>query len=431
MMEKENKFVRFHALQGLLFAVAYVLINTGLGLRWRNWGLNINSYMYITADPNVDMVNISPTSKQDVNDSGTPVLTQLRSFADSQAELAGRGLGTGVADAVNFSAADQALAGNISNRITQSGIFDAATATNLANELVYQASEFKTNLSYTAGGQTYNLDQASLDFVLPILVQSAIDIETGGATSNSIDSNTTNTALNGLVILEAALTYSRESMIPSLPKLDMGAAFKVMRGSVGYYKLQLKSETLEADDVKDKFDKYTKDTINLGLDLGFMYSFDFMKSKAGLVIKNINSPKFDQPDVAVADGLSPEIKLEPSARLGFSAHPWRRVFVSTDIDLTENNTILLGYKERMFGAGLELYLLPESTKLFNIALRGGFKTNLAESDAGTVLSGGLGFNFLHGQLDFGGTYNTKKVADENGDEIPQELGFNLTLSLNF
>jgi uncharacterized membrane protein len=32
MMEKENKFVRFHAMQGLLFALAYVIINMGLGL---------------------------------------------------------------------------------------------------------------------------------------------------------------------------------------------------------------------------------------------------------------------------------------------------------------------------------------------------------------------------------------------------------------
>ena len=89
------------------------------------------------------------------------------------------------------------------------------------------------------------------------------------------------------------------------------------------------------------------------------------------------------------------------------------------------------YKSQIFAAGLELNLLKQKQKNFNIALRGGYKSNLAEKDEGAILTAGIGFSLLHCQLDISGNMSTKKVQNEDGDKIPQAAGVMATLSLNF
>ncbi|HPP88766.1 MAG TPA: conjugal transfer protein TraF, partial [bacterium] len=191
-------------------------------------------------------------------------------------------------------------------------------------------------------------------------------------------------------------------------------------------------EEFEAEDIKDDFDKTKKETTTFGVDLGLMYSLtDAGKTKIGLVVKNINTPKFDQPDSAIIAGYGKEIELKPQARLGVSFHPWKRVFVTADYDVTKNKTIMKNYKSQIFAAGLELNLLKQEQKNFNIALRGGYKSNLAEKDEGAILTAGIGFGLLHCQLDISGNMSTKKVQNEDGDKIPQAAGVMATLSLNF
>ena len=401
-----------------------------LAVRFKNWGISVNSGIYVFADPNVDLQNIAfGVGKNNVSSNDT-VLTQLKDFAVIQAGV--RGIGGGAAAALT--GADSTLAVSLAQMISGSGINlgGGVTAQDLANELVYQASLYKNTLSLTdKDGKTYYLDQSSLNFALPILVQTAIDIETGTSSGNSIDSNATSLAFNGLWLTEVALSYGRENIF-KINNLDLGINLKVMKGTTGFYEKRLKDEEFEAEDIKDDFDKTKKETTTFGVDLGLMYSLtDAGKTKIGLVVKNINTPKFDQPDSAIIAGYGKEIELKPQARLGVSFHPWKRVFVTADYDVTKNKTIMKNYKSQIFAAGLELNLLKQEQKNFNIALRGGYKSNLAEKDEGAILTAGIGFGLLHCQLDISGNMSTKKVQNEDGDKIPQAAGVMATLSLNF
>jgi len=401
--------------------------NGALGVRFKNWGISVISGVNLSARPEVDMVNIAfGTGSSNINNNAK-VLTQLQGFA-----VAAVANDTNQVGKRSLTTEEQALATNIKNRIAASGIGLTVTADSLANELVYQAAQYKTLTLTDKDGKTYTIDQSALNFALPTLVQTAINIEAGsGTNANSIDSNLTNVVLNGIWLTEVALNYGKSDVL-NIKGLDAGIALKVMKGTVGFYKQYLKQKEFESNDIKDDFDKNKKETTTFGVDLGFMYNIGAAgNTKIGLVLKNLNSPKFDQPDTAIANGYGKEIKLDPQARLGVSFHPWKRVFASFDLDLTENKTVLRDYKSRIFAAGLELNLLKQEQKNFNIALRGGYKSNLAESDEGAIITAGLGVSLLHIQLDFSGQMSTKTVKNEDGDKMPQSASAFATVSINF
>lgn len=376
-------------------------VNGGLNLRFRNFALTANYTVMAAGVPKADWTNVSLFD----NPTLTKPLTELDTFAKN---TAGGNYGNRI-----LSGDDLSLANSLAGIMTSAGISSGIDTQALANELVYQA---KTN----------GISLEQMQTALPTIVQVASTSEVANTTTVGINNNNSEVLLNGVGLLEIGLSYGRQLF---LPNLNFGISVKFMKGDVGFYKYTLQDSSIEMEDVKDNFDEDKKSSTTVGVDMGAIYTFG--KLRMGLSAKNLNSPKFKNTAAAIAAGMDKEIKIEPQVRYGLSFKPWRRIILTSDIDLTENKTIMSNYKSRMLGAGFEMNLLPQEKKMFNIALRGGVKTNLAETDEGTIITAGLGFDFLHLQIDLAGSMSTKKTLTEDNDEIPSNFSVSGTVALNF
>jgi len=152
-----------------------------------------------------------------------------------------------------------------------------------------------------------------------------------------------------------------------------------------------------------------------GIDLGAMYRMP--NFQAGLVLRNLNSPKFKHSSGYVYE-------MKPQAKLGLSYMPWDTVSVELDADLTKNKSALSNYDTQYINAGLEW-------DIFHIvALRAGVYQNMAQNDIGTVYTAGLGVNLWAARLDIGGAISTKK-AQYQGKQYPREARLSAALNIDF
>ncbi|HOK39666.1 MAG TPA: conjugal transfer protein TraF [bacterium] len=372
-------------------------VNAGLNLRFGKFGLTINNYTMAAGEPLLDFTNISL-----FDTTATTLITELDNFAKKY--------NSGYVTPRTLSSEEAAIATQLANIMANNNITSVDTES-LSKELVYQAAQ---------KGITIEQMQAAL----PLIVSVAANAEASNTTATSIDNNQTKLNLNGISLTEVALSYG----FNITRNLDIGISLKAMQGQTGFYSYNIQDSTVEAEDVYDDFKNDKKKSTTFGVDLGAIYDLNILK--LGLVIKNINSPKFKNTNAAKLAGYD-DIKFKPQARLGVAFKPFRRVIMTSDIDLTENETIMRNYKSRMLGAGLELNLLPQERKVFNIALRGGIKKNLAESDDGMIVTGGVGISLLHIQINLSGSMSTKKAKIEDGDEIPTNFSASGTVSINF
>lgn len=219
----------------------------------------------------------------------------------------------------------------------------------------------------------------------------------------AIEEQTTTINVIGMTYMEIPVAYGRK-LDTSFGELSVGGSFKIMSGNT--YKMTQAIDT-ESGDVSDDIDDYEKKTTTFGVDAGVLYNPPIINNLSlGLVMKNLNTPKFD-----VVDGS--EIEFEPQVRFGaaYSAILDRLTF-ALDMDLTENDGFLPGYKERYMGGGIDFH--PFSW----LSIRAGLMKNLGESDEGTMLTAGFGFGAKWFQFDIAGQYSTDE-GHYDGDDYPR------------
>jgi len=216
----------------------------------------------------------------------------------------------------------------------------------------------------------------------------------------AIQEQTTTLHVIGVTYLEIPVAYAHK-FETSFGDLSVGGAFKIMSGNT--YKMYQPVDT-ESGDVSDDIDDYEKKSTAFGLDAGVLYNPPVLNNLSlGMVMKNLNTPKFD-----VIDGS--ELEFKPMVRFGaaYSAILDRLTF-AFDMDLTENDGYIPGYKEKYMGGGVDFH--PFSW----LSIRAGLMKNIAESDEGTIMTAGFGFGAKWFQFDISGQYSTDEGYYDGND----------------
>ncbi|HAZ08849.1 MAG TPA: hypothetical protein DCZ01_10095 [Elusimicrobia bacterium] len=258
------------------------------------------------------------------------------------------------------------------------------------------------------------------------------------ATVTTIGNGTNNSklTLKGAQVLEFGVGYGHE--LPFAQGVFLGGNVKVMNALVGYYDYFVLRNTNDESDMFSKFKNGAKKSSNFGVDLGALWDVNRtfenvpLHPRLGIVGRNLNNPKFKQPDAAVAAGVAGKFAVNPQARVGASISPFNWWNIAADLDLTRNLTAVDNVASRQFGLGNEFNIFNRSW--INIPLRVGLMRNLAETGSGTMLTAGTGLNFLHLIVDVSGAISPKKVKTQSegeSTELPKEAYASIQLSILF
>jgi len=202
--------------------------------------------------------------------------------------------------------------------------------------------------------------------------------------------------------------------------LYLGTNIKVLVGKTDY----ALPHAYKEKDVEKKVNVTLKGeqantTTKLGLDIGLLYK-KTDNLRYGLVIKNLNAPKFSYPSSALLE----DYQLKQQIRAGASFKTKKSAVLALDCDLTKNDTLLNGYQSQNLSIGIEYPLYTP-----HIVLRCGRIKNLVENDIGNVYTLGFGLNFLPLQADISGAVSDKKTKrSKTGKEYPVNLMGNVQLS---
>jgi len=227
----------------------------------------------------------------------------------------------------------------------------------------------------------------------------------------ALDNGLTYLKLTGLAYTEIFLSHARTFTFKP-GALSIGAAFKIMPGYTFDEKIAIDTESGEID---NKLTDSEKRDTSWGIDLGVLYRPQrFEKLSLGLVMKNINTPKFE-----TAHGDTLEIK--PQVRTGAKYDLWKdRLSMALDLDLTNNSTFVPGYKSQYLGGGFNLH--PWSW----LCIRAGAMQNIQDSEEGTILTGGFGLGLKWFQVDLAGQMSTKNTIYDR-EEYPRNFRVQLSL----
>ncbi len=255
-------------------------------------------------------------------------------------------------------------------------------------------------------GTTY---YASYDPTANSLLPSNAATYNSSSLEYALDNKLTYLKLTGLAYLEIPVAYAHRLHTP-WGTLDFGGAVKLMPGWT--YDGVIDIDTASGD-INSKLKDYDKTDTSWGVDLGVLYKPKFVKGLSiGLVGKNLNTPEFD-----TAQGRTYEI--DPQVRLGL-AYDFSMFTLAFDADLTKNSTFIPDYDTQYIGGGLNFH--PFSW----LCVRAGAMKNLAESDEGVVLTGGLGFGLKWFQVDLAAQVSTKS-GEFDGNDIPRYARVQLSL----
>ncbi len=227
----------------------------------------------------------------------------------------------------------------------------------------------------------------------------------------ALDNGLTYVQLNGLALIEVPVSYAH-SFDVGVGKLSVGGSLKFMRGTTFTSDIKIDTET---GDLDDEFDDAEEESNDFGIDAGVLFQPGMLPDLlAGLTIKNINGPEFD-----LSTGGS--VKVDPQARTGVSYSLLNdKVEVAADLDITKNDTFLVGQDSQFFGLGANWHPLSW------FSVRAGLMRNLSGAEEGTVYTAGVGFGFKWIQLDVAAQMSSGTI-EYDGKDYPKYTKLNLAL----
>jgi len=151
------------------------------------------------------------------------------------------------------------------------------------------------------------------------------------------------------------------------------------------------------DELQDS--KRTKRNVNL--DLGLATDLLDERLTLALVVKNLVAHRYET--TPNQDGKRAEFDVETQVRAGLAWKALPSLTLAADLDLLKNQPYFLGDDTQFLGAGVEW----DVARL--VRLRGGVRTNLANSEE-QVVSAGIGFNLIAVYMDLGMQYGNNNVA---------------------
>lgn len=220
-------------------------------------------------------------------------------------------------------------------------------------------------------------------------------------TPTTVSNNTSALILHGISGVELGLGYGHE--LPFVDGVLVGGNIKMIAAKAGYARQILANNDPTSSDSLNSFKDNTRETIRPAVDLGILWDIDRtfgavpLRPRLGITARNINNPKFNEPDIAKINGEPSRIAMEGNVRAGLALSPFHFWTIAADADLTKNHTLITGVASQNIGVGTEINIFNRSW--LNIPLRAGVSKNAAQSDSRAAISAGAGFNFLHFNVD--------------------------------
>lgn len=252
-----------------------------------------------------------------------------------------------------------------------------------------------------------------------------------GAACLSAANNNSRINLRGLSATEIGVGYGREVLETGL---NLGLNLKGIVGKTGFQSVRVADEDVKVDD----FSKSARSSFQPAVDVGVLWdmreTFPSLpaRPRLGVVGRNVNSPSFKNPDVAVLAGERSEFPLHGQGRAGLALSPFKFWHLAMDLDLANNLTPVDGYKSRYMSVGTEVNIF--NRPWLNIPLRAGLQKNLADTGSGLTYTGGFGFNFVRVHVDVAGMVSSRSTpiqSESKTEKVPNNFGVAARLGLLF
>ncbi len=384
--------------------------NGGANFKFSKVALSVNNFTSVGANPFIDVNNLNLGTAGSSIDfpAGSGALLNDGAYASATTAL------TAALDSLNTTTADSVYRLFCGGGDCDGSITDNATlAIALAN---YADSQ---NISPEEVSQAAALIAQYSDSAAPVLA--------GALTGGSYTNNTSNLTLEAASFVEVAAGYAW-NMDKYLSGLSLGANLKMVNGRIATSTFEFMSNS-ETGDAFDDMLENAKSSWEPAADLGLLWNVNAkypgvpFRPRIGIVGRNLNSPKFNRPDTVGGD-----YTLDRQARLGLAFNPLNFWTLAADVDLTENDTAVDGFKSRQLALGTEINII--NRKAFNIPLRAGIMKNLSESDSELAYTLGAGLNLLFIHLDVSGVISSEKTTLDDSD-IPTKVGAAVSFGLLF
>lgn len=388
--------------KGALFQVA-----GGANFKFSKVALSVNNFTSVGLNPFIDTTNIGLGN----GGAGVSGINMSGANATAPGDIATRDTLAGAITTigyVNLETLICASAGCLNGQ--NAGITNPTT---LANALYNQALASGQTAAQIAEAAGQMAQYAPT--VAPIIAAAS----SGAAYTN----NNSNLTVVGASFMEVAAGYAwnKDNWLQGL---SFGANLKAINGrtAVTSFRFLSESDTQDAFKMSDM-----KSSWQPAADLGFLWNVRAkypnapLRPRMGLVIRNINSPSFKINGGGNYD-------LDRQVRLGFALNPAKFWTLAMDMDVTKNKTPVRGFDSRQLCLGTEINIV--NRKAFNIPLRAGIMSNIAEKDSKMAYTAGTGLNLLFMHFDVSAVVSSERTKLDNKD-IPTKVGLAASFGLLF
>ncbi|MFH1618937.1 MAG: conjugal transfer protein TraF [bacterium] len=391
-------------------------VEGGVNFKFSKIAVSINNYTSVGASPFVDSTNIGLGSATGI----TGVSFASGGNVTAPADTASRDTLTTALNSVGtFPQIENMLCGS-------GGCLNAQLGGLISNETL-------ANTLINATAMTPDQVLAAANIIQENAVQAAPVIQNlGSGVNNPYSNNQSNLTVRGGSFTELAFGYARPVLIPGL---IVGGNLKAIFGSVGYTRFNVLQNDAGTTDALKDYNKNLAKSVRPGIDIGLLMEADKyftslpMKPRFGLVMRNINSPGFDQPSLAINNGESSKLSYDSQMRAGLAVSPFNFWTLAMDMDVTKNKTPVRGYKSRQLSLGTEVNIFNRPS--INIPLRVGLIKNIADSASKPAYTAGFGINLLHMILDVGGSISSETIKLDDGGTVRSSASVAASLAFLF
>ncbi|MDQ7773111.1 MAG: conjugal transfer protein TraF [Elusimicrobiales bacterium] len=387
--------------------------NGGVNFKFSKLALSVNNFTSVGANPFIDVNNLN------LGAAGNSIFTT------------GNGDGSGLTNTNgNYASATTALTAALDSldTTTTESVYQLFCGGGQCDASITDNDTLAIALANYADSQNISPEEVSQAAALITQYSdSAAPVLSGALSGGSYTDNTSNLTLDAASFIEVAAGYAW-NMDKYLSGLSLGANLKMVNGRIATstFRFMTNSETGDAfDDMLEDAKSSWAPAADLGLlwNVNAKYPGVPFRPRLGIVGRNLNSPKFDRPDTVGGD-----YTLDRQVRLGLAFNPANFWTLAADVDLTENDTPVDGFKSRQLALGTEINVF--NRKAFNIPLRAGIMKNIAESSSKTAYTLGTGLNLLYMHFDVSGVLSTEKTTIDDS-EIPAKVGVTASFGLLF
>ena len=394
---------------------AMVELAAGADFKFSKVAVSVNNFTSVGLNPYIDVTNVGlGIIPGDATSGVTMAGITAANTTDASYDSARNTLASAITTLGGLSSISSLICGNSTCLTTQNGAI--TNDTTLANALVNQA--ITNSLSVAQVTDAANQLAASAADAKPIIANAI--------SGNSYTNNTSNLAVDAASFTEIAFGYGK--FMKFLDGLSLGGNVKMINGRMASSTFQFMQSDKTGDAFKNMMDG-SKSSWAPAVDFGALWDVNKkypkmpLNPKVGLVIRNINSPKFDRPDA-----IGGKYKLDRQARMGLAISPAKFWNLAMDLDVTKNKTAVDGFDSRQLAFGTEINIVNK--KYFNIPLRAGLMKNVAEKSSKTAYTLGTGVNLLYMHFDVGAAISSDRTTLDD-KKIPTRATVSASFGLLF